>query len=313
MKIVLLAFALMLTGVVARAQDAAPSSPASAPAAVPTPTTAPHAVLPSSTPVHPENLNDAFKLRAAEVEKAIQKGQDLAKRGKTFGDIYNDNRQMPVGVKGEKGRSHESGVVCYSLNGVLFEIQAFKAATNYDPVPEHPFGDIFARHVSFLVNLRSVPKVGLTVFGRNRFAGKDDVQVTKFVLTDDKGNVINTEQSNSLNGIQTGSVGFSGVNALPHVNTSQTTSSANVHAFDSNGDSANAYGTGTSTTTQFQTEYIPWSVSRPYYSATYQVIFPLFDAQGQALITRNAKTITLHIITPNGEKQVSYDLHPPKI
>ena len=105
MKIVLLAFALMLTGVVARAQDAAPPSPASAPAAVPTPTTAPHAVLPSSTPAHPENLNDAFKLRAAEVEKAIQKGQDLAKRGKTFGDIYNDNRQMPVGVKGEKGGS----------------------------------------------------------------------------------------------------------------------------------------------------------------------------------------------------------------
>jgi len=100
---------------------------------------------------------------------------------------------------------------------------------------------------------------------------------------------------------------------LNHVDTSQTNTNANAYAYDSNGDSGNAFGTGTRTTTRSWTEFVPWSESHPYFSATYNVDFPLFDASGQPLIKTDAKSITLHMITPNGEKQVTYDLQPPKI
>lgn len=262
---------------------------------------------------HEEVLNQAFRLTTEQLNQAIDKGKQLAQQGKKWDDVYKPVAQMPRGVKGEKGKSHESVVYCVTLNAVNLTAAAYKAANNYDPLPPRYSHDRFFDQVHFFVSLQSVPKVGEKAFDRNRLADEEDVQVTKFVLTDDKGNVINPLGTTSGNGVQKGVMDFSGTNRLEHTETSQTNENADASAYDSAGNSAYAEGSGTRTTTRTWTQYVPWSESHPYFTATYNVDFPLFDANGQPLIKTDAKSITLHIITPNGEKQVTYDLHPPKI
>ena len=266
--------------------------------------------------LHAETLNPAFRFTSEDFTRAVERGKQLAQKGKTIDEVYKSVVQMPRGVKGEKGKSHESTVYCTTLNAVEFTADAFKATNNYEPLQPILLGlsnGGYAKLIHFSVNLVSVPKLGSTIFDRNRLAGVEDVQVTKFVLTDDKGNVLNPLNVASSNGVQSGAMNFSGVNRFNHVDTSQTNANANAYAYDSNGDSVNASGTGTRTTTTNWTEYVPWSESHPYFSATFNVDFPLFDASGQPLIKSDAKSITLHMITPNGEKQVTYNLQPPKI
>jgi len=266
--------------------------------------------------LHGETLNPAFRFTGEDFIRAVEKGKQLAQKGKSIDEVFKPVAQMPRGVKGEKGKSHESTIFCTTLNAVDLTASAFKATNNYEPLQPPPSGlssGGYAKQVHFFVSLVSVPKMGASIFDRNRLAGVDDVQVTKFVLTDDKGNIFDPLDVASANGVQSGSVDFSGVNRFNHVDTSQTNTNANAYAYDSNGNSVNASGMGTRTTTMNWTEYVPWSESHPYFSATYNVDFPLFDASGQPLIKTDAKSITLHIITPNGEKQVTYDLHPPKI
>lgn len=262
---------------------------------------------------HEETLNQAFRLTAEQLNQAIDKGKQLAQQGKKWDDVGKPVAQMPRGVKGEKGKSHELVVYCMTLNAVNLTAAAYEAANNYDPLPPRYSHDRFFDQVHFIVSLQSVPKVGKKAFDRNRLADEEDVQVTKFVLTDDKGNVINPLGTTSGNGVQKGVMDFSGTNRLEHTETSQTNENADASAYDLNGNSAYAEGSGTRTTTRTWTQYVPWSESHPYFTATYNVDFPLFDANGQPLIKTDAKSITLHIITPNGEKQVTYDLHPPKI
>lgn len=279
-------------------------------------TTLPVPDRPIDVVLHGEALNPAFRFTGEDFTRAVEKGKQLAQKGKDINEVFRPVAQMPRGVKGEKGKSHESAVYCTTLNAVDLTAAAFKAANNYEslqPLTSGLTNGGYANHVHFFVSLVSVPKVGTRVLDQNRVAGTDDVQVTKFVLTDDKGNILNPLNVDSAGGVQSGAMNFSGVNRFNHVDTSQTNTSANAYAYDSNGDSANAFGTGTRTTTRSWTEYVPWSESHPYFSATYNVDFPLFDASGQPLIKTDAKSITLHIITPNGEKQVIYDLQPPKI
>ena len=266
--------------------------------------------------LHGEALNSAFRFTGEDFTRAVEKGKQLAQKGKDIGEVFKPVAQMPRGVKGEKGKSHESTVYCTTLNAVDLTANAFKATNNYEslqPLTSGLSSGGYAKSVHFFVSLVSVPKVGTRAFDRNRLAGVDDVQVTKFVLTDDKGNILNPLNVASASGVQSGVIDFSGVNRINHVDTSQTNTDANAYAYDSNGNSVNASGIGTRTTTTNWTEYVPWSESHPYFSATYNVDFPLFDASGQPLIKTEAKSITLHIITPNGEKQVTYDLQPPKI
>jgi len=266
--------------------------------------------------LHGEALNSAFRFTSEDFIRAVEKGKQLAQRGKNIDEVYKPVAQMPRGVKGEKGKSHESAVYCTTLNAIDLTAAAFKATNNYEslqPLTLSLSNGGYANHVHFFVSLVSVPKVGTRVFDQNRLAGTDDVQVIKFVLTDDKGNILNPLNVDSAGGVQSGAINFFGVNRFNHVDTSQTNTNANAYAYDSNGDSGNAFGTGTRTTTRSWTEFVPWSESHPYFSATYNVDFPLFDASGQPLIKTDAKSITLHMITPNGEKQVTYDLQPPKI
>lgn len=59
---------------------------------------------------HDEVLNQAFRLTTEQLNQAIDKGKQLAQQGKKWDDVYKPVAQMPRGVKGEKGKSHESVV-----------------------------------------------------------------------------------------------------------------------------------------------------------------------------------------------------------
>lgn len=263
------------------------------------------AQIPSASPQQPlvtqpvfqvQSLNSAFRFTADEYNRAIDKGKQLAMQGKGIDEVYKSVAQMPRGVKGEKGKSHESVVYCTTLNAVGLAATAYKAANNYDPLPAYYSDNRFAKKVRFFVSLESDPKVSATDSGRNRTADLDDVDVTKFVLTDDKDNVIDPIDVNSVDGVETGTIHFWGTRPSQRVTTSERETSSGIH-----------------TTTRTRTSHVRWSVRHPYYFASYNVVFPLFDADGQPLIKTDTKSITLHIITPNGEKQVTYDLNPPKI
>ena len=258
------------------------------------------------------DLNRAFLLSPQEVDAAILKGQSLAKQGKSVQDVLKDNTQQPRGVRGEKGKSHESSVTCGELNGLNFVFDAYQAASRYEPPPHGSPTGYYAEVLTFGVILNSVPKVASRRFESERHADAQDVQVDKFVLTDDKGNVIEPIMSNSVNGVESGTMNFSGIRRIPHTDTAQVDVRSTTTVTDPTGLST-IDGTTTGTVTQQWIEKIPWSENHPFYSAKYAVKFPLFDSDGQPLIKADAKSITLHIITPNGEKAVTYDLKPPKI
>ena len=258
------------------------------------------------------DLNPAFLLSPQQIDAAIARGQSLAKNGKPFQEVVKDNQQMPQGVKGEKGKSHESRVTCLSLNAITFAIQAYNATNKYEPLPPSQPGGLFTRAVTFDVLLNSVPKVKTRRFERERRANADDVQVDKFVLTDDKGNVYNSQGSSSA-GVQSGMDDFSGISRIYHQETSQVNANSSASIYGNHGGYINGSGTTNGTVTTDWYETIPWSESHPYYSARYTVRFPLFDKDGQPLIRADAKSMTLHIITPNGEKDATFELRPSRV
>jgi hypothetical protein len=190
---------------------------------------------------------------------------------------------------------------------------SYNATNKYDPIdiPETvKTKGTFLTQARFVVDLMSVPVV--TRNGRiRRTADSDDVQVTRFVLTDDKDNVYYASDT-SASEVKSGTEQFSGVGVIQHTDTSQVNTSGSATAYGTGG-TVQAYGNSTSTGTYHYNEYIPWSQSHPYYEARYTVSFALFDKDGKPVIKNDVKKITLHIIKPNGEQQVEYELKPPKI
>lgn len=258
-------------------------------------------------------LNPAFVLSSSDVDRAIAKGQYLAKKGTAVQDVLKDNTQQPYGVRGEKGRSHDSLVTCVNLNGGAYVFPAYQAAINYVAAPKPRPQGAYEINVAFFVVLKSVPKVKSSLFGSSRSANEADVTVTKFVLTDDKGNVIVPEMSDLISGIQSGTQTFSGTKHIYHTDSDAVNLNTETTTHNTGTWPTNTSGSINGTISQHWIERIPWSESHPYYSAIYTVQFPLFGSDGQPLIRADTKSITLHIITPNGEKAVTYELRPPKI
>jgi hypothetical protein len=264
-----------------------------------------------------EHLNSAFKIPPDVCQKLIDEGVKGYQAHKQLGDLVGFIRQNPVGVIGEKGKSHQSYVYFTSYNGAELITASYQSAANFVPldVPDYKTNGLYFHEAQFNITLCSTPKVGTNIWtgaaSVTRTASPDDVAVTKFVLTDDSGAVIFPVGSSSQ-GVSTGDMQFSGTAVIPHADTQRTNSTATVNAYGSDGSSATASGYGTSTTTTLYNQYIPWSVSHPYYEANYSVTFPLFDANGNPLVTDAAKSVTLHMITPNGEMDTTYNLNPVK-
>lgn len=254
------------------------------------------------------DLHPAFVLSPKRIETAIQRGQRMAKEGKTAEDIAKINAQLPRGVKGEKGRSHESRVTCRSLDAGEYLARAYRAAAAYEPLKvdeDVRRNGTFLTAVEFEVSLVSMP--------RAKGADKGDVDVEKFVLTDDRGRIIQPAEAVTTSPVYQGTVTYSGVTAVSETVDATTVALATTTDVKTeDGKTTSVTTTGESTTTQVRTEYKPWSADYPYYSAKYTVRFPLFDADGRPLVTRETKAITLHIITGTGERIAEYKLSPSK-
>lgn len=264
------------------------------------------------------NLNDAFYLSPDDIDKAIRRGQDYAKNGKNFMDLSSAESVMPTGVKGEKGRSHESRVTCLSLDGLGIQALVYTDVNNYQTVdlhlpPTYKTSGVHYKFVVFHVVLISASSWRPGLFAPvTRNASADDVNITRFALTDDQGNVLGaTAVDPSKSG--GGSVTIGGVTPeTTHVQ-GNTNGFSNGSAWDNQGDTA--YGTGTynSSTSYSITTYHQWTAQEPYYYAVYDVEFPLFDDKGEPLVPKTTKSLILHMVKPNGEEDATFDLHAPKI
>ncbi len=254
------------------------------------------------------DLHPAFILSPKRIESAIRRGQRMAKEGKTEEDIAKINAQLPRGIKGEKGRSHESRVTCRSLDAAEWVARSYRAAAAYEPlkVDDKILRDgTFLTAVEFEVSLVSMP--------RGQWAAQGDVAVEKFVLTDDRGRIIQPAEAVTTSPVYQGTVTHSSVTAVSETVDATTVALATTTDVKTeDGKTTSVTTTGESTSTQVRTEYRPWSADYPYYSAKYTVRFPLFDTVGRPLVTRETKTITLHIITGTGERIAAYKLAPPK-
>lgn len=262
----------------------------------------------SSITPNVRDLHPAFILTPKRIDAAIKRGQKMAKEGKTQEDIDRINAQLPRGIKGEKGRSHESRVTCKSLDAAEWIAQAYRAATVYEPfkADENILRDgTYLSAIEFEVELVSMP--------RARWAEHGDVDVEKFVLTDDQGQIIKPLEALTTEPVYQGTVTRSGVTAVSETVDATTVALATTTSVQTeDGKTTTSTTTGEATTTQVRTEYKPWSADYPYYSAKYTVRFPLFGPNGNPLVTRDTKKLTLHIITGTGERIAEYKLSPPK-
>ncbi len=249
-------------------------------------------------------LNRAFILTPGDVANAIAKGRKFASDGKSFLDLVNADAHNPRGVKGEKGTSHQSIVLCYGLDGVGLQILAFNAANHYDPVdiPASVMsGGTYVHTLTFYVVLHSIVKVDYGFWYTVHEPSPADVQVEKFVLTDDKGDMIvgNGSWSDSA----PSEPDTSEASGMPGLGVGQGAAGPEA--------AVAAFGYGDQAASYPWFSYSPLSPGQPYYSATYRVSFAQFGPDGKPLIKKDAHKMTLHMVKPNGELAVDFDLNPP--
>lgn len=254
------------------------------------------------------DLHPAFVYSPKRIDTAIKRGQRMAKEGKSAEDAAGINAQRPRGVKGEKGRSHESLVICKSLDAVDWVTRSYEAAAAYEPLAadENVLRvGTYAETMEFEVSLVSIP--------RARWAAEGDVNVEKFVLTDDQGRIIKPLETVTVSPVYQGTVTHSGVTAVSEtVEGVAVALATTTNTTTTDGTTTTSTTTGEQKSTYTRTEYKPWTADYPYYSAKYSVKFPLFDAAGQPHVTRNTRKLTLHILTGTGERVVKYKLSTPK-
>lgn len=265
-------------------------------------------------------LHPAFVLSPGDVEAAIKRGEDTAKKGQKLQSLTDKYSRKPHWVRGKKGTVHESRVWCSSLDGTGISLESYRAASKYETLRIPDFLRKSGGHLNtldFEVVLTSAPKLPQVaqngiVWSGFKAADEADVRVEKFVLSDDRDHFFEANEGATSGTDSSGSVTESGISAIPkYTEVTNANVSVSANAYGTGGHSyAQAYGYGSATSTRF--EYVPWSQQHPYFQARYRVCFSLFDKDGKPRISRDAKEIVLRIVTANGEQDVTYLLTVPQ-
>lgn len=265
-----------------------------------------------SDPVEPivESLHPTFRLTSEQVKAALEKGEEYAKKKKMPKDFLGRYRQQPRWVRGQSGKVHESYVYCLNMDGIPLTMEAYTAKTRYEPysvAPEYLEGGMYMTSLQFDVLLTDVPKVPKWRWQHYDAADPVNVKAIRFVLENDKGTLIQSETGSLDTSTTSGEMRFSRVRSIPNTSTTRTTYDARASVTGSGG-YAYGYGSGSSTSTSTWYSYHAWTETHPYYQARYNVEFPLFGADGRAIIGPETKKFILHIVLANGEQQVEYKL-----
>ena len=238
---------------------------------VPTPAD-PAVNTPASVTYDVSSLNPHFTITPAEIAKCISDASRDVEKNTGEDKILDPFYRTPSGVRGSHGKAHESGVWLVDMDGAPFLLEGYKAAHLYEKpdIPESWMKvGAYAHAVRFIVSLVDLPKIGTTIFDKDRTANTAAVTVEKFILTDDTDHAIK-----------------------PFANGGVTNLGLKTD-----------YDTFYSRGNRNRFSYLP------YYTNRYIVEFPLFDtATGKALIKTTCKKIRLHIISQSGEQAVDYDL-----
>jgi hypothetical protein len=242
-------------------------------------------------------LNPAFRFTAEEVRTAESRGEDLARRGKKLDEVIAPNRCMPRWTRVKAGNAHESEVYCLTLGAASEGIEGYRAVTEYrkpDISEDVLKSGYAATEVRFRVVLTSVSHMkrsGITT----KEAADTEVTVKKFVLDDGLGHVYPIDAEGSLLTKKNGEQEFAG----------KTPSLSHVHS------SGTVFGNGGMSTVNGNatvTQYTRWTAEKPWFSATYDVSFPLFNPDGTCRIGTGVRIFALHIVTDAGELTATYDL-----
>ncbi len=232
-----------------------------------------------SRPAHP-----AFVLSPEIVRAATARGESLAKKGKKWEDIQKDfkkSRKTPKWAF-KKGKEVKNCSVFFRSLDALPVIEASYQSTVQNKTNTLPDGlldkNYTLTNLEFEVSLRSDPVVQpFTEYWDTGFrpASAKAVQAVAFTLLDDKGNIFKATSGSTIGKSSTGLKKLR--NAQKHP------------VFDK---------------IKISTQYLP------YYCEAYKVVFPMFDALGEPIISTDVKKITLNIHTPELSLCAEYDLKP---
>jgi len=256
-------------------------------------------------------LNSAFKLTPEQVKIIVSRAEVAAKQGKKLDDLVKPYRHNPEWTRGKKGKAHESYVWAMSFEGFPITCDAFKSASLYETnklIENLKTTGASASGLNFSAVLSSMPRIARFAWESNKNADENEIRVVKFVLSDDHEHNLNADISTIRSSQSTGDVTFTGV--APQVSKSSGSTNATGSVVTPDGQTTSV--TARANTSFTRTDYIPWSVQRPFYTAKYFVRFPMYDEQGHPFVTEDVKEITLHIITQAGELTTSYKIVPFK-
>jgi hypothetical protein len=214
-------------------------------------------------------LNPHFKMTVDQIDTALQQAKQDVDKNLQIDDLDKPSYRMPSGIRGSHGRSHESGVWCLDLDGVPFLKVGYDASKLYRN-PEIPVDWLKSGAYTRTVTFSAL-LMDLPKIGVTLFDADR-------LANEDAVNVekffLTDDSGQSIDPVA-GSIAASGVET-------------GSDTFYSSGDpNRSAY--------------------LPFYTETYTISFPLFDAStGKCLVPVGCKKISLHIVTGTGESQVDY-------
>lgn len=262
-----------------------------------------------------DDLNTAFTLNANEIARALRSGKDLAANGKPDAQAYNPVRTKPRWFRGKGAPTSLSEVVAIGIGSCPLIYEASRAAKLYEPCtlpPEMQQGKACAKKLIFAIRLVSSDTYGLsdaaklsqfaatvaalkdpknasayaaaasTETVRKSTANSDDVEVVKFLVGDDKRNLWAARRVTSIP-IPTLSTIYGGI--------------FECYSMD------DLLGP-----TVVDVGMEPYSAQHPYCSQSYVLCFPLFDRSGRTQITKEVKSLTIHMVCKTGEQIAVFNL-----
>ena len=256
------------------------------------------------------DCHPVFRVDKGDYERAMAQGADLAKHGKSEEEAYSRTTVTPKWTRGGGAPTGDSRVRAVGIGTAPITYQAAHSAKLYEAanLPQSVVqGEACVHNLFFDVYLKSKDTWGPTEAARlsaivalanalkdpknaqyyadqilkdvelKSKANPLDTNVLKFVIEDDRGHQWPVAQSDDLPKRTVGTL----YGLTPSTD---------------QGPVANL------------TKTEEYSEQHPCVVQVYAINFPLFDAEGNALIGKDVKRLTLHMVTERGEQTAVFDL-----
>jgi hypothetical protein len=239
---------------------------------------------------HP-SIPACFVLSRAEAETAVEKGISAAREGKRATVLVEDVRKEPLWVEGKRGPARDCSVWFTSLAGANLRLKAhyrWMQDQNCELADLLPDDGIAVETIDFDILLKSTAR-GANSSGQIHSHGDpSDVMVERFVISDDRGNVLTLLPGREPNLYPEEIKEVIALAGRPHSHSRAKPSQEVLF-------------------TAASLDFEP-NAPRPHVQARYVIHTSILDPQGKPRISRDARKIRLSIFTRTGRMDVSYSL-----